>query len=52
MVADMKHMLFRAVLWPLIARDYRLRNEGKRPDRWYWADRLALRLGMLEYYPY
>jgi hypothetical protein len=33
------------VLWPIVARDMRLRREGKRPDRWHWADVALLRLG-------
>jgi hypothetical protein len=31
------------VLRPLIFRDYRLRQEGKRPDEQHWADVLAMR---------
>lgn len=38
-------LLFHLVLRPLILRDYRLRKERKRPDRWYWADKLAVRMG-------
>lgn len=37
--------LFYLVLRPLIVRNYRLRAEGKLPDEWYWADRLACHLG-------
>ncbi|MGQ3081074.1 MULTISPECIES: hypothetical protein [Alphaproteobacteria] len=43
----MKTLIFRFVLVPLIRRDQRLRASGLRPDRWYWADLLAIRWGML-----
>lgn len=33
------------VLWPIVARDYALREHGARPDRWHWADRRLLKLG-------
>jgi hypothetical protein len=46
----MKRILFELVLWPLIKRDIRLRMAGKRTDEWYWADTLAIRLGMLKWY--
>lgn len=36
-----------AILSPLIRRDLRLRKAGLRPDEWYWADRLAIRCGLL-----
>jgi len=25
-------------LWPLVARNYRLRARGEMPDEWHWAD--------------
>jgi hypothetical protein len=30
---------FALCLWPLVMRNYRLRERGILPDRWYWADR-------------
>ena len=39
------------VLEPLIARDLRLREAGRRPDEWYWADMLAPRWGLWPQYP-
>lgn len=45
-----KRALFEIALWPLIKRDSQLRAEGKRPDKLYWADKLAMRLGMLGWY--
>jgi hypothetical protein len=50
MTEALKREMFEIVLKPLIKRDYRLREEGKRPDRMYWADDLAMRWGMLRYY--
>lgn len=41
----MRRLVFLLVLRPIIRRDYRLREAGKRPDRWHWADVLALRWG-------
>jgi hypothetical protein len=41
----LRFMIFAHILAPLIERDQRLRAAGKRPDRWYWADRIALRWG-------
>lgn len=41
----MKKLIFVLVLRPLIERNYRLRQEGKKPDEWYWADALAVRWG-------
>lgn len=40
-------MIFRFVLAPLIRLDMLLRTAGLRPDRWYWANLLAIRWGML-----
>lgn len=41
----MRQAIFALLLRPLILRDYRLRTEGKRPDKWHWADRLAVSWG-------
>ena len=41
----MSKLIFHLILRPLILRDYRLREQGLRPDRWYWADLLAIRMG-------
>lgn len=30
-------------LGPLVARNYRMRREGRAPDEWYWADVLMLK---------
>jgi hypothetical protein len=42
-----KLLIYTLILEPLILRDLRLRDQGIRPDRWYWADRLAVRWGFL-----
>lgn len=42
----MRRLIFALILRPLIQRDYRLRAAGKRPDRFYWADRIAMGWGM------
>lgn len=44
-MAEVRRIIFLLVLKPLILRDYRLRALGVRPDRWYWADSLALKWG-------
>jgi hypothetical protein len=36
---------FYLILQPLILRNYRLREEGKLPDEWYWADHISARMG-------
>ena len=41
----MRWIIFNGFLAPLIERNYRLRAEGRLPDEWYWADRLAVRWG-------
>lgn len=33
------------LLWPIVARDYTLRRQGLRPDRWHWADRALFQMG-------
>jgi hypothetical protein len=38
-------VVFKLVLAPLIRRNYKLREEGKLEDHWYWADYLATRHG-------
>ena len=43
-VAGWQYALAR-LLFPLVRRDYRLREAGKRPDRWHWADKVLVRLG-------
>jgi hypothetical protein len=45
MLATLRREIFLRVLRPLILRNYRLRRAGLRPDRWYWADLLAMRWG-------
>ena len=40
-----KAAVFWVVLRPLILRNYRLREQGKLPDEWYWADRRAFLWG-------
>lgn len=42
----MRWLIFKLVLAPMIRRDYRLREASTRPDRWYWADRIAVGWGM------
>ena len=41
----MKYLIARLILMPIVLRDYRLRMQGRRPDRWHWADRMLVRLG-------
>ena len=41
----MKRLIYMLVLRPLIRRNYRLRRAGLLPDRWFWADVLAIRWG-------
>lgn len=43
----MNYIIVRFVLAPLIRRDKRLRAAHLRPDRWYWADLLSIRLGFI-----
>lgn len=40
-----KFLTFYCVLKPIILNDYRLRTKGKRPDRFHWADKIALQWG-------
>lgn len=46
-----KYLTFHLVLKPLIKRNYRLRELGKIPDEWYWADELAISYGFIDSYP-
>ena len=32
-------------LWPLVSRNYFLREIGELPDKWYWADVIMLHFG-------
>lgn len=41
----MKYLIFKLILSPLIKRNYKLREQGKIPDKWYWADEIALKWG-------
>jgi hypothetical protein len=41
----MRKAIFLLILRPIIQRDYRLRAKGVRPDRWHWADMLAVKWG-------
>lgn len=45
----MKRLIYCHILAPLIRRNYALREAGKRPDEWYWADLLAVRWGYCSY---
>jgi len=51
MIRVMKLAALFYIMEPLIARDFRLRVAGKRPDEWYWADLLAWRWGVIPEYP-
>jgi hypothetical protein len=41
----MRWLVYWVVLFPIIKRDYRLREAGERPDLWHPADMLACRWG-------
>lgn len=44
----LKNLATRPLVWllvQLVARNYRQRIAGLKPDRWYWADKLLLQLG-------
>lgn len=43
----MKWLTAKLFLYPLTYRNYRLREAGKLPDEWYWADTLLARWGFL-----
>jgi len=51
MIRLMKLAALFYVLELLIARDFRLRAAGKRPDEWHCADLLAWRWGAVPEYP-
>ena len=34
----MKWVIAKFILYPLVYRNYKLRQLGKLPDKWYWAD--------------
>lgn len=44
----MKWLIAKLILYPLVYRNYRLRQAGKRPDKWYWADIKLTAWGFLE----
>ena len=39
----MRWLIYWLWLRPLIKRNLQMRNAGKLPDQWYWADVFALR---------
>lgn len=39
--------VYHCVLWPLIKRNRRLRELKELPDKWYWADYLAVQWGYI-----
>jgi len=41
----MKRIIFILILAPLIRRNYKLREQKKLPDKWYWADKIAIGWG-------
>ena len=41
----MRHLIYRAILHPLIMRNYAKRARGEAPDEWYWADSLGVSWG-------
>lgn len=47
MEVDMKRLIAKYILYPLTYRNYRLRESGKLPDKWYWADTLLIKWGFL-----
>ena len=47
-VGVMKWLIAKLILYPLVYRNYRLRQEGKRPDEWYWADIKLMKWGFME----
>jgi len=44
----MKWLITKLILYPLTYRNYRLRELGKLPDKWYWADVLLVKWGFLD----
>lgn len=41
----MKWLIVKLFLFPLICRNYKLRENHKLPDTWYWADVLLAKWG-------
>lgn len=46
-VKMIKYFIVKLILVPLIQRNYRLREAGKLPDEWYWADKLKAKWGYI-----
>ena len=44
----MKWLIAKLILYPLTYRNYHLRELGKLPDKWYWADILLIKWGFLD----
>ena len=44
----MKWLAAKLILYPLTYRNYRLREKGKLPDEWYWADILLTKWGFIK----
>lgn len=45
MVSTIKNLIPEFILIILTKRNYRLRKEGKSPDKWYWADSELIKRG-------
>ena len=43
----MKWLIAKLILYPLTYRNYRLRESKKLPDKWYWADILLTKWGLI-----
>ena len=43
----MKRLIAKLFLYPLTYENYRLRELGKLPDEWFWADVLLTKWGFL-----
>lgn len=43
----MKWLIAKLILYPLVYSNYQLREAGKLPDTWYWADILLSKWGFL-----
>ena len=43
----MKWIIAKLILYPLVYKNYKLRQQGKLPDKWYWADVKLIRWGYL-----
>jgi len=44
----MKFLIAHLILYPLVNRNFRLRSQGKLPDKWYWVDIKLAEWGYLE----